>query len=240
MIARLLIGMALLAAPVCAQKASLSYRMIQGDSYALNMTVDANVPTQGQVHGEASIKNRVEAVLADFLRLRVSVASPAGGGYNLAMGEDLSPAGNASNVTGVNWNNEKDAMIAKNVASLAHPALPDSDVTIGQTWVSERSVYLPKAPMPGVPSSVRVVFSHKVVAITQENGREVVKIEVKGTHPQGQSTRVNLTGWWVLASGTGKPLRAHFEGEATLRVLLNDLKLPFKLDANAALAMAAE
>jgi hypothetical protein len=49
-----------------------------------------------------------------------------------------------------------------------------------------------------------------------------------------------MTGWWVLASGTGRPLRAHFEGEAALRVMFTDMKMPFKVDANAALAMAAE
>lgn len=241
MIARVTVALALLAAPLCAQeRASLSYRMLQGESYALNITFNANVPTQGPVNGQASIKSRVEAVLADFLRLRISVASPEGGGYNLAMGEDLSAAGNASNITGVNMSNEKDAMIAKNVASLAHPSLPDSDVVVGQTWESERPVYLPKAPMPGVPTVVRVVFTHKVAAITQENGREVVKVDVVGKHPANQSTKVNMTGWWVIASGTGKPLRAHFEGEAALRVVFTDMKLPFKIDATAAKAMEAE
>lgn len=234
------VALALSLSPVHAETArtSLSYRMLQGDSYALNIAFDANVPTQGQVTGTANIKSRVEAVLADFLRLKISVAAD---GTNLAMGEDLSAAGNASNITGVNMSIEKDAMIAKNVASLAHPALPDSDVVVGQTWESERPVYLPKAPMPGVPTSARVRFVHTVQSITQENGREVVRVAVTGKEPAGQSVKIKMTGFWVLAAGTGKPLRAHFEGEATMRIVFQDFKLPFKVDANAALTeMAAE
>lgn len=237
MIARRFVGVLALALSLsplhAADRTSLGYHMPPGETFALNMSFNADVPTQGPISGNAFTKTRVEAVLADFLRLKVSVSSPAGGGYVLGMGMDLSPAGSASNITGVDMNNEKDALVAKNIASLGAPALPDSDVVIGTAWEAERTVFLPKAPFPGVPTSARVRFTYKVQSIAQENGREVVTLAVTGKEPSGQSVKINCAGFWVVTGGSGKPLRAKIEGEASMRVLVSTLKMPFKVEAGA-------
>lgn len=207
----------------------LGFRMPAGDSFALQLTYWANVPTQGPIQGTVDTRTRVEQVLADGLRLHVDIQQP---NYQLAMGVDVSPEGNASNITGVNMSNEKDALVAKNVASLGLPALPNAPVQVGSTWEAERTVFLPKTSVPGVPATIRVRFTYTVKSFTTDaNGREVVNVGLTGKHPNGQSVKVACSGFWNVDASTGKPVSAQIEGEASLRVVVTDMKLPFKLSA---------
>ena len=215
------------------QSSPLGYHMAAGDTFGLNLKMSADVPTQGHKEGTAHTAAKVESVLADGLRLHVDLQTSAKERYALGMGVDLSPTGQASNITGVDMNNDTDAVMAKDVASLGVPSLPDAPVAIGTSWQAQRTVFIPKAPLPGIPSQIRVDLGYTVKALRTENGRAVVDVAVTGKEPAGQSVKVNATGTWTVDAATGKPLRAHLEGAATMHVVFSDLKLPFVIDATA-------
>jgi hypothetical protein len=219
-----------LASAILVLAGPLGFRMPAGDSFALQLTYWANVPTQGVTQGTVDTRAKVEAELPDARRLGVDIALT---GYALAMGVDVSPTGLASNITGVDMTNEKDAIVARNVASLGLPALPDAPVSIGTTWESERNVYLPKTSVPGVPQIVRVRFTYTVKGFAAADGRELVNLAVVGKHPAGQSVKIACSGYWNVDANTGKPISAAIEGEASMRVLITEMKLPFKLSAKA-------
>ena len=202
--------------------APLAYRFPAGTQFELDTVVDATAPVVGPKHVVVAAKVSVAASTAEGMQMQQTITS---GSTNLTLGCTLSPEGKISGITGVNLDDPKYALIAKNAAT-ALPALPNEEPTLGMTWQDEKPLYLPKLPIPGVPDTLRITSSYKVTALDQQN----VTIAMTVEQSPGQKLQVHAEGTFVLDAATGKPVKSHLEGEAKIKVILKTFTIPFKSD----------
>lgn len=211
--------------------APLAYKMPAGTQFELDTVTDTELPVVGAKHVVVKAIVRVESSGPDGMKLQQTVVSTVPGKPDLTinLGATLSPEGRISNITGVNLEDPKFALVAKN-ASMALPPLPNEEVSVGMTWEDEKPLFLPKMPVPGVPETVRLHTTYKVTGISKQGERELVSISMTMKESDGQKVKVHAEGSFVVEAGTGKPVSSHLEGEASLRVIIKTFKVPFKTD----------
>lgn len=209
--------------------APLAYRMAVGDSFELVTTTDAEVPMVGAKHVVAAVACRVEAATTDHLTCKQTITSKIAGkpDYTLSLGCDISPEGRISNFTGINLQDPKMALVARN-AGMGLPSLPNEEAPIGHSWQEEKPLFLPNTPIPGMPETVRLVTSYKVTGLGKTNGKDTVTIAMTMQEAEGK-LKVRAKGEFVVEAANGKPVSGHIEGEASIRVVIKTFTVPFKV-----------
>jgi hypothetical protein len=213
--------------------APLAYRMPPGDGFQLETVVDAEVPMLGARHIVALADCRVDASTVDHLTLKQTITAKLAGkpDYTLSMGCDVSPEGRMSNFTGINLEDPKMALVARN-AGMGLPTLPNDEPRVGHTWQEEKAIYLPKTPIPGMPESARVITDYKITAMGKAGSRDTVTIEMKMKEADGK-LKIAAQGQFVVEAGTGKPVSGQIEGNASIRVVIKTFNVPFKVGIQA-------
>lgn len=210
--------------------APLAYKMPAGMQFELNTVTDTELPMVGAKHVEVKATVNVLSTGPDGMLLQQTVVAQAPGKppLSLNLGATLSPEGRISAITGVNLEDPKFALVAKN-AAMALPPLPDEEVSVGMTWEDEKPLFLPQLPIPGVPETVRLHSTYKVTSIARQGDRDLVTIEMNMKEADGK-LKVTASGSFVVEAATGKPVSSHLQGEASLRVILKTFRVPFKTD----------
>ena len=210
----------------------LAYRLSAGDRFQIDTVTDASAPVVGPIHAVVKAQSEVVSATPDAMVLKESITSQIAGkpDYTLEnLGITVSPEGKCSNITGVDMNDPKQALIAKN-ASVGLPPLPNEPVDVGSTWEDERPIFLPHVPVPGIPASVRVHSTYKVTGLGKTGDKDTASIAVTSSEAPGEKVKLEATGSLVVELATGKPVTSHLEGLAQVRVILKTLKVPFKVD----------
>jgi hypothetical protein len=209
----------------------LSYRIPAGESFDLVTRVDADAPVVGPVKATIKSHSQIQAITAAGMKVTQTITAqiPGKPEKQLALGCTISPEGRASEFTGVDMNNPKDALIVKN-AAMGLPTLPNEAVQVGSSWDDERPVYLPKMPIPGVPESGRIRNHYTITAIGKCGERDAYTISFKSEEAPGEKLKFEAKGTFTIECGTGRPLAGHIEGTASVRVVIKTFKIPFKAE----------
>lgn len=208
--------------------APLAYRMPAGTTFTLETSTDTELPMVGPKHVDVKATVKVESSSPDGMVLQQAVVAQAPGKppLSLNLGATLSAEGRISNITGVNLEDPKFSLVAKN-AAMALFSLPNEEASVGMTWEDEKPLFLPKLPIPNVPETVRLHNTYKITSIAKQGDRDLVTIEIKTKEADGK-VKVDATGTYVVELATGKPVSSTLQGEASLRVILKTFKVPFK------------
>lgn len=208
----------------------LAYRFPAGERFSLVIKTHVGPPTVGKT--DQNVVSKVEIASSDSygMRARQEVQADATGlpSCSFNMGCRIAPEGQVSEVTGVDWNDELKATIARNLAN-GLPPLPNKVVKIGSTWQGQRPIFIPKGQIPGDRQVVRIMLTSKVTARGDIDGRPNVKVSLNVVQAPGEKTKVEAHGSLLYELATGKPLDGSVSGLATIHSSGSTLKIPIQM-----------
>ncbi|MBI4861410.1 MAG: hypothetical protein HY815_14295 [Candidatus Riflebacteria bacterium] len=220
----------LLAVHVQAEALPLAYRFPAGSTFQEALVSHASPPMGGPLDTNMKTRSTVKSADGAGMRLEhdVTMTQTGASTIHVTLQCHVSPEGQVTDVTGVDWNDPDQALVARNVAA-GYSKLPNAVVQVGATWEEEKPFYLPKSSVPGVPSMVRVRSTYTVTALT-DGPVPTATLAIKSKESPGQSAKIDATGTLVLDAATGRTVKSHVDGTLTVKVVFSQVKVPFTAD----------